>query len=537
MFSSQIISACWIIITILVVYNNILGIQRRKELLDKQDRVIEDLRRKANSVVEEENNLAIEESQEEEKIKHFQFTCPTFQDLNNVPKTCPKSPKYPSSYKSSFFPIYPPRFPGPSEQTQGFKHVFMAAAILKKSIAISNFTTHNKDFLSEKTNVPFGLRTNVERLCQYVNLVEVGENQEIDQMLIVSTGKSASQRNWENVTIKPYLEEYTNGVKFDNYDKMLRIPARTFEILPHSSELDITTWFAENNLNYDQKKLIGLAHPYNWIFWNMYKVIDDGGIYRFSRPIGGRSKPIKIDENEAIHKLHLNLQFIKDTFLATSHPKFIEDLAVLFMKDVMGFDKVERVGLYPAQNQNQQNFIGIHWRFNLGDFFTDKFLEKDQNNTALKGLNNEVAFELQKSMKDFTYFFDKLSSYLSENGLEDRKSKTKSTTVFITSPPNIAEKIKKVSENFNGNYKNFKIFTTLDTQNFVSKYKNNCAPIKNFLGEILSTLEKEILIYSKIYLRARPSNWSFNVHGHRFSRYDYESIKNDAVIFDVFNKK
>ena len=56
-----------------------------------------------------------------------------------------------------------------------------------------------------------------------------------------------------------------------------------------------------------------------------------------------------------------------------------------------------------------------------------------------------------------------------------------------------------------------------------------------YFGDILSTFEKEILIYAKLFLRSRPSNWSFNVQGHRFAR--YEELPYDRYVFDIFKNK
>ena len=58
-----------------------------------------------------------------------------------------------------------------------------------------------------------------------------------------------------------------------------------------------------------------------------------------------------------------------------------------------------------------------------------------------------------------------------------------------------------------------------------------------YFGDILSTLEKEMMLLSRVFYRARPSNWSFNVQGHRFSEREFEEIRHDRVIFDVLERK
>ena len=69
------------------------------------------------------------------------------------------------------------------------------------------------------------------------------------------------------------------------------------------------------------------------------------------------------------------------------------------------------------------------------------------------------------------------------------------------------------------------------------KSQTNCWALHEHFGDILSTLEKEILIRARIFLRTRPSNWSFNVQGHRIAERGFEKVENDRVIFDVFQRK
>ena len=64
-----------------------------------------------------------------------------------------------------------------------------------------------------------------------------------------------------------------------------------------------------------------------------------------------------------------------------------------------------------------------------------------------------------------------------------------------------------------------------------------CAIIDKIFGDILSTLEKEIMVRSLVFFRVRPSNWSFNVQGQRFAIYGNENIMHDRVIFDIFTDK
>lgn len=99
------------------------------------------------------------------------FQCPSMESLNTVPLTCPKKPKYFPKYpKSSLMMTSCPRHPGPSEQNHGFRDVVIAAILLGKSVTLTKFTTHKMDRASYQVSVPTGLRFNLERLCQLVEL-------------------------------------------------------------------------------------------------------------------------------------------------------------------------------------------------------------------------------------------------------------------------------------------------------------------------------------------------------------------------------
>ena len=54
------------------------------------------------------------------------FECPTLEHLTQVPNDC--RPKYPAVYNSSLLPIHSPGGPGPSTQTNGFRHVLLGWA-------------------------------------------------------------------------------------------------------------------------------------------------------------------------------------------------------------------------------------------------------------------------------------------------------------------------------------------------------------------------------------------------------------------------
>ena len=132
-----------------------------------------------------------------EKIskKRDHFSCPTYEELNKVPKSCYPEKYSKTDYKAkklqltSLIPIYPPSFPGPSEQTHGFREVLTAAKLSNYSITISNFTSHAHDHLTSKSHksVPFGARIDSKFLCKFVELRD--QKQKIDSLVYISNHK------------------------------------------------------------------------------------------------------------------------------------------------------------------------------------------------------------------------------------------------------------------------------------------------------------------------------------------------------------
>ena len=127
------------------------------------------------------------------------------------------------------------------------------------------------------------------------------------------------------------------------------------------------------------------------------------------------------------------------------------------------------------------------------------------------------------------YLLDQLINHVEKQKFELENSKNDIKTIFITSPVEVAEMIGKVGRVYRG----YTVFTTKDTHKFLGEYRKTCDTIGQLYGDILSTLEKEILVHSYCYYRMRPSNWSFNVQAHRWAK-NVTGLKYDSVIYDIF---
>ena len=154
-----------------------------------------------------------------EHFKNFavlDFLCPTFHQLNNLPDNCNTREKlYPSVYKSAIYPIYPPRNPGPSEQTHGVKDVIMATVQLGKEFMLSNFTSHKTDG-SKTNNIPFGARIDINKFCDLTELNHPDSvkhktsnffNAKLQTVIMIS--EKPSKLGWEKMQLVNYLKSYS----------------------------------------------------------------------------------------------------------------------------------------------------------------------------------------------------------------------------------------------------------------------------------------------------------------------------------------
>ena len=335
----------------------------------------------------------------------------------------------------------------------------------------------------------------------------------------------------DKINIDEYFREIFREVnvtrraaKFLQFQKF---PAQTFDQIPKDLKGSLSWWAYENNIT-KYADVMGVGMAYNWVFKDVFNLIDSGGVYRIANPARGASEPPKFTDKEAAEQFNLNQPLIKQVFEATQHPYFIRNLADKFISEVMGLE-----------NHRAHEFIGLHFRFNPGDFFEREFLNRTEAEADGNHIPNFIAKHLYRSLNDPRYLVENLIDYLEKDvypKMEKSETSPKSSlpkTLFITSPKNIADKLATIE---NHSYKGYTVFTTADSEKFLDFYRK-CQSIDDLFGDILSTLEKEILLRSLVFFRARPSNWSFNIQGHRFAKYLWEEIKYDRVVFDIFAGK
>lgn len=230
---------------------------------------------------------------------------------------------------------------------------------------------------------------------------------------------------------------------------------------------------------------------------------------------------LRILFTEEIRKTYkLNEELIKDSFLATKHPKFIRDLAKKFIRDYMGI-------------QNYKKFVAVHFRFNPDDFFDKEFMGEADGSTLrnYRGIDPYTANHLRRTLHDTKYLLDHLVKKMDQHPWNHSGKINK--VIYIASPRNVAGSFPVHNGQTYGGYQ---IFNTLDITEFLDSYREDCWVYEHYYGDILSTLEKEMMVISKIFYRSRPSNWSFNEQGHRFAEEPAEEIAEDRVVFDIFNR-
>ena len=149
----------YVVIILISIFLSNINFQRKESVIKFKFSVKQDFR---TNLIQKYLNLLNNNSS---------IPCPTFKTLATVPNQCQTTtPKYENFHNSSLFPIYnvypPHSAPGPSAQTNGLRHVIMAAISLGKSLLFSHFSTHSNDESSKKNKVPFGLRIDVAELCK-----------------------------------------------------------------------------------------------------------------------------------------------------------------------------------------------------------------------------------------------------------------------------------------------------------------------------------------------------------------------------------
>ena len=112
-------------------------------------------------------------------------------------------------------------------------------------------------------------------------------------------------------------------------------------------------YFRRNKLNYNRGGSIILDHAIDWIYREKVDAIDRGGVYRGADDKPNHTYAPNMDWDEALDR-QIDLPLMMDAYRATEHASFIQSLAQEFLT---------KHGITPY------NFIGIHFRYNVRDFF------------------------------------------------------------------------------------------------------------------------------------------------------------------------
>ena len=255
-----------------------------------------------------------------------------------------------------------------------------------------NRSVNKHDKQSTVRRVPFGARVDTSRLCQFISLAPPPKN--LTRAIIVTEmNKEAYEK--DKINIEEYFREIFREVnvtkraaKFLNFQKF---PAQTFDQIPKDLKNSLGWWAFENNVT-KYPDVMGVGMAYNWIFANVFNLIDSGGVYRVMNAVRGESGPPKFSDQEAEEMFNLNQGLIKEVFEATIHPKFVRDLADKFIKEVMSLE-------------DRHGFIGLHFRFNPGDFFASDFLKRDEYANAGNHMHKTIIVHIHRSLSRPGYSF------------------------------------------------------------------------------------------------------------------------------------
>ena len=304
----------------------------------------------------------------------------------------------------------------------------------------------------------------------------------------------------------------------------IKVMGTHFANHPKTESENFTAVFAQNEIL--QENVVGIAHPYNWIYKNLTKIIDSGGVYR-EMDSGAPSKPPDYSDEQVEVLFSVNQPLIKAVYKHSPNPKFVAQLVDEFL---------EEYGL----KTNQKNMVGVHWRFNDCDFLECGAAKKSSEEgfvNFMRGVDKSASKHVFKSLKDPEYFIKALVNDLKtmNTTVLTTDSTTDFNTIIICSPINAAYLFHKFSHQKYNN--KFTILTTVHTKKFLTDRRSSCGMLNDLFGDIHSTFEKELMLRVGAFYRMRPSNWSFDVQGQRFANMNASELRNDRVIYDVFKNK
>ena len=67
-------------------------------------------------------------------------------------------------------PAQDKKWPGPSAQNNGIRHVLLMSVLLGKGFILGDFDKHFTDDLSKISQIPLGVRMDLQDLCNFVTI-------------------------------------------------------------------------------------------------------------------------------------------------------------------------------------------------------------------------------------------------------------------------------------------------------------------------------------------------------------------------------
>ena len=422
-----------------------------------------------------------------ESTKSPKFSCPTLNSLRQIPKSCHQTtPKHQKIYDSYLVPLYHYKRPGPSTQTNGLRHILLAALQLNKGLVITNFDKHKSDKSSIDHLIPFGLRVDTGILCKFLEIKSDYEIEEDDQEKYpdwnFETNSSDNQYQLNNIftftyygnteedtrldeeSILYYIQNFTH-LKNAKSINWIRQPSVKINHYPQDNNASIKYLFMQNNLAFNEEKYIGMANTHYWIYENFHMFIDEGGTYRQMNPIEADGKAPSHSQESGIEEHSMNMEMIKEIYRHTVHPEFVRFLAQKFIKKFL---------LGP------EKFLGVHWRFDK-EFLPSKAvfeaakISGDRSKTNGKGIPQDIREMFYETIENPIYFLDKLISHSTNNQVFDDP---KNNYIFISSPQSVAKQFQSLNSDYHHKETNqtFNIINSMDSHNFLMNYaeESNC---------------------------------------------------------------
>ncbi|CAG5108482.1 Oidioi.mRNA.OKI2018_I69.chr1.g3817.t1.cds [Oikopleura dioica] len=384
---------------------------------------------------------------------------------------------------------------GPNNQLRGLQESLILAIKLNRTLCVPFFFKHFTDLSlsdGEEHLVIPRFRIDVRKIHELITTCDVHEiagncGGKVDSLLIgrdICSGDiwRTTEETRKRLGLEAFMEEEScRGVKgLPTYPEEKKI-VRTL-----SSD---KKWLEEYYPGDERCAVI--AYPYT-LFPNFH-----GQIERFLRNRKGAQGEIS----------DFDAEIFSDVINYVARPQFMRALVDDFVKEKLF----------------EGRFIALHYRFDDVDYLSRCSTEDPY----------KICDDLMKMKGNMTESAEIFVNYLEKLRSEDVPIKA----VYLASPPQEVQINFSIKDALRRRFPNQQV-VFLDSKD-IEPFYNRLANVPTGLkGDVMSSIEQEVCLRARVFLRARPSSWSSNVHIQRVADPETRKfVKDDRLLLDVLTGK